>query len=212
MNSELLACFFRGCETHFGFLGHEPGFSAFSGMASYERGRIVIRPFDEQNVPENFSAVAHYERGDDAVEILYEENGYTLSVFLTYGRVDRLSLAEMVKAGGKRAPRAESHLTQCAQLEHALERFASCFRQHSALLIEPKAALLEKARAARSAQINEELRRRARENMGFACKQAALAYIEKDWRRVVALLTRFERELTGYDLKKLEVARRKLIS
>jgi hypothetical protein len=211
--THLLTCFFASCETQFQFLESQHGFACFKGLASYERGRQVIRPFyQKETPPPETVAVTRYEKDDNAIELVYDGRDYSLSGFALYNRIDRLPLADIAQSARADAQglHGKSGLCSGEQIEQGIHHMASAFRRHARLLTAPEPALLEQARAERAQRMEAEIFARYHENMEYACRQAALAFSAKDYWGVVELLALFERHLDRPSRKRLIAARRKL--
>lgn len=197
----------------FRFLESRHGFAAFSGLASYERGRQIIRPFYKKSAPPpEAMAVARYEKNDNAIELIYDGRDYSLSGFALYNRIDRLSLADIAQSARADAQSltGKSGLCSGEQIKERIHDMAQAFRRHARLLTAPDPKLVEQARIERAERIQAQIYARYTENMEFACRQAALAFAEKDYRRVVELLSIFERHLDRASEIRLITARRRL--
>jgi hypothetical protein len=212
MSSELLSCFFSECESRFRFLEVEHGFRYVSGLTSYHNGRQVLRPYRGQETPNPFWATTRYEKGNYALEIVYGDSDYSIESYAYINMVNRLHIDELLKAGRKSELLSGNarNVSENISLEKALESLSDMYKNNPACIIDPEQHLIERAITMRGRLLEETIMRHYRDTIEVVSAQGARAYTQKDYERVVELLSPYEQYLTPSDLKKLARAKKKI--
>ncbi|MCC7305841.1 MAG: hypothetical protein IT558_06235 [Alphaproteobacteria bacterium] len=215
VTDSLLACFFTECEKEFRFLEQELGFTYYSGLAEYREGRLVIQPYDPgENYESNGQAVTLYEKDATAFEISYNQENFVLDLYLYFGQVYRLELSEMLRAAKKEmlpGMDAPFHVRP-AELAKVLKEAALLLRDNKDVILHPDGKILDRALTMREKLLEQRIREQYRKAFDAAREQAARAFLHKDYRQVLLLLSPFERDLDPADVKKLDIARKNLFS
>lgn len=205
----LLRCFFSESGRKFRFLEQKHGFECISGLAEYKNAYRIIRPFSgDQEAGDRFLAMVRYERDGRAFEILYGGADMILE-FHSCHHVARFTPAEILAAarrhgGGLSGAQGVAHEKT---IEDVLERFSKALGKHPKILIDPPAHILERARSIREKHLEQAIRKHYRQTLERVSRQAAKAYREKDFPKVVRLLEPHKAALCASDLKKLHLAR-----
>jgi len=209
MSKELLNCFFNECESRFRFLEQEYGYQYFSGLATLEGGRQVIRPYKGQEVKAPFFATNRYEKNRRAIEISYGDEDYSLGAHIHIDFIHRLHVNDLLKAAQKDDTLVLPPLSarQPMPLKGGLGYISDLFKDNIKTLIDPPQRLTDKALNMRGKMMEEKIRQHYRTMMEAACNQAAKAYTQKDYARVIELYSPYEPDLSPADRKKLDKAR-----
>jgi hypothetical protein len=210
----LLDHFFSACESKLRFLEQRHGFSYLSGVAEYRNNSKIIRPWHGQDVPENFLALTRYERGDLAIEILYGDKEFTVESYVYYGPVRRYALNEVLNAARKK-PRGKTGnwgVTRPGLIDEMISNVALNLEAHHKTLLEPGDKLLERITTIRDMQLEQAVRRHFAETIKTLSMLAAKAYRERDYRQVVEMLEPYKEYLPSAELKKLQLAKKQLLS
>lgn len=212
-HSNLLTCFFTECERQLRFLEQEHGFYYLSGLTRYHNGRQIIMPYQGQDYTPPFFATTRYELGDLALEVTYSDETYRLEVQVFYNRIQRLQLHEILKAAKKMVwLRDQDFIASSPRaLKKCIERIQAVLHKHGDLVLTPSDRLLEKAQAIRDTLLEQNIREQYKKDMHQASTLAARAFLQKEFPRVIELLSPYERDLGAADLKKLDQARKKIL-
>lgn len=210
----LLTCFFSGCNEHFGFL-KQHGFTSVSGLGEQRKGRKVLSPFRAPgNITPPFEAVTLFEKDATALEITYGGENYMLDFHICYGHVHRFLLREVFQAARKpvfskldpaRAPTIKA-------LESTLLSTGKTLRKNVDFVTDINPKILERTLTIHDKLIEENLRARNEREIDEAAKLAAKAFMERDYPRVIAVLSPYESYLSASGLKKLDLARKILLN
>ncbi len=210
--SGLLRCFFLECERKFRFLEQKHGFEYISGLAAYKNAYRIIRPYHGQEIDAAFLAMTRYEKDGYALEIVYGGQDMALELYSCHERILRFTPAEILTAarkygGGLAAGRG---VAQEGMIEDILARFSRAFGKYPKILLDPPPHIVDRARSIREKHLEQAVRKHYRLSLEQAVRQAAKAYREKDFLKVVHLLEPHRAALGGADLKKLHLARARL--
>ncbi|MCC6597542.1 MAG: hypothetical protein IT559_01985 [Alphaproteobacteria bacterium] len=206
---ELIKCFFSQCERKFRFLEQKHEFSYISGLAEYKNAYKIIKPYQGQKTPSPFLAMTRYEKENQTLEILYGGADFMLEVYSCHGHILRFTPAEILMAARKSSaylPNTRG-LSHSAAIEDALENLSKALRKHVKTLLNPSQRLLDRAQTIHNKQLEQAVRKRHRNTIEDACRQAAKAYREKDYPKVIQILEPHKNALGKADLKKLYLAK-----
>ena len=211
---ELLRCFFSECEKHFRFLEQRYDYSFFYGLVEYRNNYKVIRPFFEDDVSHPFTAVTRYEKDDQALEILFGSDQYYIEGYAYYSPIDRFEFSEILTAAKKPGVSVAENwgLKSEALIENTISTMAHNVEKSAKLLLKPKQKLLDRAITMRHARLEHAIRQLHIEGLQAACEAAAKAFREKNYKLVIELLEPHRRYLKKADLKKLDRAKKTLLS
>lgn len=212
--SELLQCFFAACERHFRFLEQNYGFSYISGIAEYSKNYQIIRPFQGEEIYDEFWGMTRYEKDDQAIEILYGGKQFLVESYIFYDPVQRFELSEILAAARKSDERMSGDwgLTRPALIESTIEQMAHATQKNTRFILEPSTKLLERAVTIRYKRLEQAIRTHYGDIIEQTCEQAAQAYRQKNFSKVIILLEPHRLHLSKADLKKLERAKKQLHS
>jgi len=185
-----------------------------SGLAEYKNNYKIVRPYDGQAVDDDFVAMTCYEKDNTVLEVLYKGEGHQLETLLYYNSVLRFDVPELLSAARKNAisPRAAQGLSSPTQITETVSRLAEDFEKHAKLICNPPVKLLERAQTIRVKHMEQTIRKFYADTVNQAVTLAAKAYREKDYKGVVALLEPHKNHLSPSDLKKLQLAKKQLLS
>ncbi len=209
---DLLSCFFEECEKQFRFLERQHGFLYLSGLAEYKKNYKIIVPYLNAPVKEPFLALTRYEKDDQAIEILYGADNFTIEIFLYLDAITRLSLKDLMLA--MRIDTVFSKplvwMTEVGMLRESLEVFAKALQQYNKKFLNPSEKLIDRALTMRGKLTEQAVRAHYEVAKNEASAKAAQAYVRKNYPLVVEVLTPFVKDLGPADLKKLKRAQEKL--
>lgn len=197
--------FFSACEKHFRFLETDYEFRYLSGLCEYKNGRYIISPYqNDDHIGERYP-VTRYEKDRIAFEIIYDGR---IEAWIYYDRVDRLSLEDVFHIMKKFFPLPEPS----APVEDIVRFISDALRAHIKILAESDFRTIKKTILARNKILEAQIRKHHRQGMQDACIHAAQAFLERNYKRTIELLTPFETDLPDSDLKKLQLAREYLLA
>lgn len=211
----LARTFFVECEKQLRFLEQKHDFTYMSGLAEYKNNYHIVRPWAVgQDIEPHFLAMTRYEKNDTALEILYKGEDHRFEVFLYYNTVLRFTIPEMLTAARKKAfaPELARNLVTPAQIVSTLTLLAKDCKKHGKYFLEPSPKLQERAQTIRTKQTEQAVRQHYLRTVQEASTLAAKAYREKDYRQVITLLEPHRKHLPPRDLKKLDLAKKFLLS
>lgn len=211
---DLLTCFFEESEKLFRFLEDKHGFLFLSGLAKYKKNYKVIVPYHNHAIENPFLAITRYEQGEHAIEIVYGEDNYTLDVYIYPDYIQRLHLKDLLRAirSNEEFDQQNVWLTEQDLINRGLEAYADICKQHGRKILHPTKKLIDRALTMRGKLVEQTIRRFFEESKMEACKNAARAFVQKDYSKVIDVLEPYEGYLEKSDLKKLHIAREKLHS
>ena len=214
-SESLLTCFLRESETHFRFLELEGGFHYYSGLVHTQKGRQLVvsyRPGDSIPVP--FTAITRYERERQSIEIIYYEDRFSLECYLSPDGMSRITLDEFLKAVKKtdRLMLKPPLALQPDGLTSAIQFLSGQIKEHVDNATFMNAKVFERALSIREKLLEQGIREQYERQMQHISTEAARAFLHKDFPKVVALFRPYERHLSPADLKKLDLARRKIVN
>jgi len=209
---DLLTCFFEECESQFRFLEEEHGYLYFSGLMEYKGNYKLIKPYnDKKQAPEQpFYAVTRYERNAQAIEVFYGDQNYVLEIFVYPDAIRRFSIRDLVSAarGGLSTKNPSNYLTEARNISDSLKWFSSAMHDNPKIL-QPSDKLIERATIMRDTLLEQGVRAHLEKLVKNASRQAAEAFVQKDYVQVVDILMPYEDYLSAADIKKLRIAREK---
>jgi len=205
---DLLQCFFASCEQHFRFLEKDHKFSYISGLAEYRDNHKIIKPYHNHNVTTDFIALTRYEKGMQAIEILYGEQHFFLEGYVYYDKIQRFEFSEVLAAVKKddRYIAGEWGLTDKSMIEKVIKKIAGTLESNIDLYTQRNEKVLARASVIRNKRIEQAVRKHFEKQIHEACLYAAKAFVEKNYAEVVALLQPLAFYLNAGDLKKLRLA------
>ncbi|MCB9982826.1 MAG: hypothetical protein H6861_04000 [Rhodospirillales bacterium] len=210
----LLQHFFSSCERSFRFLEQRHGYTFFCGLVEYQNNYKIIKPFNQEHYDGSFNAVTRYEKGDQAIEINYSSDQFAIEACGFYNPINRLELCEVMTAARKTSPALEGDwgVTDETLLQNSISSLAQAVEKYARVLLEPSDKLLNRALTIRDKRLEQTIRQMHQTHIDDACRDAAKAYRQRDFRNVVRLLEPHKRYLKRGDLKKLERAKKSLLS
>ena len=212
-SGDLLTCFFTECESQFRFLEQKHGYSYLSGLVEYRGGRQIITPYRNQFIDGPFRAVTRYEHDSINLEIVYGDKDYALEAYACYEHIYRLSLSDILSAVKKPDAGRTRHwlVTHEELVQDSVRSIANTVRKQWRHFLNPKPKVIERALSIRSKLMEQAIREQYKQEMDMASREAAKAFLEKDFTMVLMLLMPYERDLSPGDAKKLGLARRSLL-
>jgi hypothetical protein len=214
---DLLSCFFNECERHFRFLEQRYHFGYLSGMVEYQRNIKIIKPFRSTNsIPSDvldFQAVTRYERDEVAVEIGFSKSQLAIEGHVYFDPVLRFELSEILTAAKKHDDGigGDIGLIQEDMVEDTVSAMATALRQNIQYFVEPSEKLIDRAQVIRNKRIEQAVRQHFAVLLEDTSKEAARAFTNRDYKKVMTLLQPYEPYLGNADLKKLILSRKRLL-
>ena len=189
------------------------GYSYLSGLVEYRQGRQIITPYNRQNIQGPFLAVTRYEKDNQSLEILYGDKEFAIESYLYYDQVYRLSLGQMLAAVKKSDAGPTRHwlVTHEDLIVESIAGIARTVKKQWRHFLCPTPKIIERALTIRGKLMEQAVREQHKQDIEDASREAARAFMEKDFLKVIALLVPYERHLSASDLKKLTLARRNLL-
>jgi len=212
--NELLRCFFSECERHFRFLEERYGYSFICGLAEYQKNYKIIKPLNDQKVDGSFLAVTRYEKDERAIEICFGNEQFLIEAYTFYNPFDRFELSEILTAARKDNEQLAGDwgVTNPELIQKTILRIASSLQDQAHIILEPKPKLLARAMTIRNARLEQSIRQKHNDTLKSICEDAASAYREKNYCRVIQLLEPHKNYLQKADIKKLNRAKKYLLS
>ena len=211
--SALLKCFFAESENHFGFLERRYGFTPISGMIEYFKNYKIIKPFREQDIESSFSAVARYEKNNQALELTYGDDQFSIQGYAYFNPVDRYEFSEIMDAARKQFQTHDDWgLTNPDMIAATTQELAKTVSSNARIFLDPSPRLLERIQTIRDTRLEHAIRQRHSDTLKIVGLEAARAYREKDYRRVIELLEPHRHYLKKAELKKLDRAKTAVLS
>lgn len=213
-NTSLLSVFFEECEAAFAFLQKDHRFGCISGLARHDKVRKVITPYTGQDVETPFYASVRYESKNTVLELTYGHEDFSIEGFLHFNTVYRLPLQDVLETAQKQdfSIHPKSRIHDPKTLNTTITDFARSVKNHKRYFLKYDQKFLEKAIEMRAQKIETQLRTEFEENLHLTLTHATIAFAEEDFRSVVVLLTHYKDYLPPADQKKLELARKALMS
>lgn len=212
----LLRSFFSECERCFRFLEERHGYSFFCGLVEYKNNYKIIRPINLKgpSVEGPFTAVTRYEKNHRAIEITYSSGQFSIEAHAFYNPIDRYALSEIMAAARKPESRLEGDwgINDDMLIQDTIGALANHLEKHAQIILKPTEKLLNRAMTIRHQRLEQAIRQKHQSNIEMACRNAAKAFRQKDYRKVIQLLEPYKRYLKRSELKKLERAKKYLLS
>lgn len=211
--SELLACFFAESEKQFRFLEEKHGYVYLSGLAEYKNNYKIIVPYKHKNVEEPFLAVTRYEKNERAIELCYGHENYVIDMFIYIDYATRLSMRDLMTAmrSDFRFEEKPVWLKEPDLIKTALGHYSRALEKHAEKLVPPGLKLVDRALTIRGKLVEQTIREYHKKAQDDASVKAAQAFMKKDYKSVIEILSPFADALDAADLKKLKIAYKKLI-
>lgn len=209
-----LACFFGACAGSFSFLERDHGFDRVGGLAARIRDRTVITPFDPQRARgEHHDALVLYEKDNVTFEISYTRD-HRLDSYIMFNRAHRFPFYDFIASARKAfLYRRDSVVIEDREtVESEIEKLAEVARKHKDLLADCSPRLLERALMIRETVMEQKIRAQYKRELKRVSEAAAKAFMEKNYLLVIELCTPYEHHLSASCLKKLDIARSKILN
>ena len=213
----LIETFFTDCEKNFRFLEQKHAYDYLSGLAEYRKNYKVIVPYHYSKIDlhnaDELIALTRYELGGSAVEISFSIETLRIEGHIYYDPVQRFEFSEVITAAKKGESRLnpESGLSQRDLIQDKLCDMGRVFQKYKKYFIEPKPRFVERVHTIKNKRMEHAIRSHFMEQLSDRCIQAARAYTEKNFKRVIELLQPFEPYLGQAETKKLVLARKQLL-
>lgn len=209
---DLLACFFTECESRFRFLEQKHDFHYLSGLVRYKDGRQIITPYRNQDVPKDFWAITRYEKDNIALEIVYGDEEFVIESYVYFQNIHRLNLSEILWAAKKDDGSVSGNrwASREAFLRDIICNMAASVEKHKRHILNPTQKTIDRAVTMRAKRLEENIREQYKKDLEKATTIAARAFHDRDFKRVLELLSPYEKDLATADSKKLMRARKNL--
>jgi hypothetical protein len=205
--------FFSECESKFRFLELHYNFIYLSGLVEHKNNSKIIKPYAHQELDNSFLAVTRYEKNETAFEITFSPSASALECLAYYGPILRFSLEELLIAGRRSQDAGEQALSlTITDTPHTLTKIADTLQNNMDIFCAPSEKMIGRALSIRNARLETAIRKKFSERLKSLTFSAARAYREKNYRQVIALLHPYKNYLGAAELKKLELARKQLLS
>ena len=188
----LLPCFFSECESQFRFLEQEHGYTYLSGMVEQHQTRQIIRPYKKnQETPETFQAITRYEKDDHVLEITYGKKEFIIESYTYFDHVYRLTLCELLAAAKRenKDVKANRWNLREEQITEVIKKMAASFKENKDDFLNPNPKTIDRALTMRSKRIEQGVRDIYKESLKHISVEAARAFLKKDFKKVIELLT-----------------------
>ncbi len=211
----LVSCFFGACEKRFRFLELKHGFSYESGLYFYKDQQKRLVAFDThlEDLPDDVVAAAtRYTKNNHSIEINYDIMQNAIAPYLYLGRSERF-LVEMVLAASKRNEndaRAREVPIDKRAIEQALQNMGQAIHAHMDILGEPSRKVIERTVALYETRLEHSIRKKYEDSLKLSIKSASQAFQQKNFMRVISLLSPYEPHLRRTERKKLDISRSKM--
>ena len=213
-HKHLLTCFFTESEKALSFLEEDHGFQTVKGLSEYQKGRQLIRPFGKNDsVVPPFWASIRYEKKDVSLELNYREEDFSLECMTYFNQTNRLELHSLLNAAQKSYDFTPGLiLAQSQLLRGEIQALAQTIQEHHEDILLPEGPLIKKATLMREKQMEALIREHYQKELETARVQAAKAFQDENYTRVVEIYTPYEVYLPPADQKKLDKARAHILS
>lgn len=210
----LLRCFFDECERHFRFLENRFGYRFLCGLVEYRNNYKLIKPLDRRSVVGTFQGIVRYERDERALELLYGGEEFRIDGYIYYDPILRYEFEDIMMAARKKDPKLHGDwgVTSPDLIHRTIVNMAEACEKHSSVLLNPNPKVLERATVMRRSLLEEAVRQHHARLLKKVSEDAARAFRERDYRRVVELLKPHEEYLKKGEFKKLKQAQTHLLS
>lgn len=211
----LLEAFFSCCERVFRFMELEHNFSYISGLLEHKNGRRIIKPVAAMdNAPAKLPhAITLYENSQADLDISYLPANCIVEITITQNGVQRFDLLQLLAAAHRSINAAK--LNQAVHHEEAmndvLSHAAHLVKENIDCILEPTPALLQRAILAQEKMQEHKIRARFIRDLEETSRDAARAFLKKDYKRVIELLRPYEAHLDSADKNKLALAKREIL-
>lgn len=204
----LLRCFFSQCERKFRFLEERHGYNFFYGLVEYRKNFKLIKAVESYDISGSFQAIVRYEKDEQALEMLYGSEQFQIEGYAYYNAIDRYTFSEILKASRKQTDMFQSDwgLTDPKLIEKTVSQFAYAVEKNARVLLDSNPKVLERANTIRNALLEQTIRQYHAEMLKRISEDAARAFREKNYRRVIELLNPHKEHLKKAELKKLQRA------
>lgn len=211
---QLLELFFHECEKKFRFLEQLHDMTYLSGLVEKKNHYKIIRPYINQAPKFPFQAVTRYESDQMALELRYGEESMITECYLFYGPINRFTLEEILYAGRKAPNKVFSDwgVTHEQSIKNYIQKTAEAVKAHHKLLIAPSEKHIERALTIKDKRLEQAVYKQYNKALQETARKAAKAYRQKNYRLVVSLLSPYEKHLPNAERKKLDLAKRQLLS
>lgn len=154
-----------------------------------------------------------YERDTITFEISYTHDN-RLDSYIMFNRAHRFPFYDFIASARKAfLYRRDSVVTGDNEtVESEIDKLAKITRKHKDLLADYSPRLVERALMIRETVMEQKIRAQYRRELKRVSEDAAKAFMEKNYPLVIELCTPYEHHLSASCLKKLELARSKIMT
>lgn len=210
---ELLTGFFEQTPASFGFLQEHHNFDVVSGMARYERGRMIITPApkDLGSVKFPFYATFRYETARRMIEINYGDIDFSLDCHITYDQKYRFSYEDLthffsLKDNGSPAAKASQLFTNETDIRQAIRKTGLTIEKNLERLLNPPTKFLEQALQYQREVLNRNIYQTYKQDMQAACSEASQSFREGNYKRTIMLYRPYRDHLSPEDFRIFSLA------
>lgn len=219
--SQFFDRFFSQCEDQFSFLEDKHDYSCIAGLLEYRKMHELVLPYKKHDL-ENALAQVMYERGDISILFRYNFQKNKMESYCRY-QIHQLSLLFISRyfapdADVDNIPHSivpDVMVSELPDIDKGIQIFKEALYPNM-FLMEPcvkniRAKLFYSALNAKNTVREKAVKAQYVASVKFACEQAAVAFLEGDYKRVIQFLQPYERELTPSCKKKLDLAKRLIL-
>ena len=213
-NDNLLSRFFSECENCFAFLKQKHDFEELTGLAFFEHGRQIIKPYYVGDAPaETFWAISRYEKDGLAIELSYGDKSFILEGHIYYQHMQRVGFEEVLQMAKKDDTdvRSRPWLTSEHHVAEAITDIAQSIKKNKPYFLKYNEKFVERTMVMRAQRLQQAIRDQHKQNIKYISLMSAQAFQEKNYKRVIQLLRPYQQYLEPGELKKLDLATQKFL-
>jgi hypothetical protein len=209
-NAALLEAFKQECDAKFAFLEDLHTAKKEFGLSRGDKPIASLDKYAPDRIPACYLAVQRYRLKKVVIEIAYGDRESIAVVRIFYLRSKReFALFEILRSAGINDQRADGGgmLLSPEAIQETVSALSAALRQHLGLLVDPGQELFEAAEERRRKQAVQEKEDHRRAFLARARSLAADQFRQRNYQKVVELLSPFENILSKADREKVRIAR-----
>jgi hypothetical protein len=209
--SKLIATFTQEVESSFRFLVDQYGFKQDAGLSDFGSPVSKLKRLNPRKVPGTFWFIERFVNREIRIEIGFGDREFIVEADWWYQKESHgFAMWEIFNAAGAKDNKigGSAWVTSCEFMEQTVREMAKSTKENIDLFIKPSEVLIDRALEIRGSRLRYDQKKQKKRNLNRARNEAASAFREKDYQKVIELLSPYSEILSEADNKKIHLCRK----
>jgi hypothetical protein len=206
--AKLINTFTQDVESRFRFLVDEHGFVNEQGLSDFSSPVSQLKSWNPENMPGTFWFIERFTNQQCRIEIGYGDRELIVEANWWPDNDERgFDLWEILNAAEKSDMKigGSAWVNSSDFMARTIHDIAESLKEHLSLFINPSSAIIDRALEIRGAKLRFDQKKQRDRDLSCARNDAALAFRNKEYVKVIELLSPFAEILSEADKKKIKL-------